>query len=365
MLQRNARTLKTNGKKKDMVLKRYKVVSLLIIICFLSAFFSLYNGFSAIIEAKNNCKAEVKFGYTYKVSVFVYSDQKINLIDLIELSKYIDQSNVYIEDLRFYYDESGYVYKPDIILCQNEKLPYPLKNNVKRLAKGEIIVPNNINFKDTAINIHDQKINIRDEIDTNKCVTYTDTFVLNASTFFDLFGEENEISPLELRICSNKDNIYATYNQLKKIMQEQYPDSYISYDDVENNESVLSGFENEKTILGILLYLFAIINVTIVSYYWINVRKREIAIRKAFGHTNIQIILMLIKEFFLIIGVAAIIAILVQILVQISRGTMQFGLDSIGMILMYLGMIFIASIISSLLPINYILKIHPAEGVKN
>ena len=60
----------------------------------------------------------------------------------------------------------------------------------------------------------------------------------------------------------------------------------------------MSGFENEQTILGILLYLFAVINVTIVSYYWINVRKRELAIRKAFGQTNMEIILMLIKRIF-------------------------------------------------------------------
>lgn len=113
------------------------------------------------------------------------------------------------------------------------------------------------------------------------------------------------------------------------------------------------------------MYLFAVINVTIVSYYWINVRKRELAIRKAFGQTNMEIILMLIKEFFLIIGIAAIIAALVQITIQICRGTMQFGLDSVRMMFMYLGMVFIASIISGILPVKYILKIHPAEGVKN
>lgn len=348
-----------------MVLKRYKVVSILIILCFLSAFFSLYNGFSAIIEAKNNCKAEVKYGYAYMVSVYLDSNDKMNLKDLMVLSKDIKQCNIYLKDLRFYYDENGDVYKPDVILCQNEKLPYPLKNNVKELDENDIIVPNNISFKNTTLNVHHKELNICDEIDTNECVTYTDTFVLNASTFSNLFSEENEVDSLELRICSNKDNIYTTYSQLEKVIKEKYPDCNISHDGVENNESVFSGLENEKTILGILLYLFAILNVTIVSYYWINVRKREIAIRKAFGQTNMQIIWMLIKEFFLIIGIAAILAILVQILVQIFRGTMQFGMDSICMMLMYLGMIFIASIISSLLPVKYILNIHPAEGVKN
>lgn len=257
------------------------------------------------------------------------------------------------------------MYKPDVILCQNEKLPYPLKNNVKELGESEIIVPDNIYFKNTVLNVHNKKVNICDEIDTNKCVAYEDTFVLNARTFSNLFSAENEVDSLELRICSNKDNIYTVYSQLEKVLKEKYPDCSISYDDVEKNESVLSGFENEKTILGMLLYLFAVINVTIVSYYWINVRKRELAIRKAFGQTNMEIILMLVKEFFLIIAIAAMIAVLVQISVQIFRGTMQFGLDSIRMMFMYLGMVFIASISSSLLPVKYILKIHPAEGVKN
>lgn len=299
------------------------------------------------------------------VSVYVDSNKKINLKDLMEMCKDINQCNVYIKELRFYYDENGNVYKPDVILCQNEKLPYPLKNNVKELGESEIIVPDNIYFKNTVLNVHNKKVNICDEIDTNKCVAYEDTFVLNARTFSNLFSAENEVDSLELRICSNKDNIYTVYSQLEKVLKEKYPDCSISYDDVEKNESVLSGFENEKTILGMLLYLFAVINVTIVSYYWINVRKRELAIRKAFGQTNMEIILMLVKEFFLIIAIAAMIAVLVQISVQIFRGTMQFGLDSIRMMFMYLGMVFIASISSSLLPVKYILKIHPAEGVKN
>ena len=295
------------------------------------------------------------------VSVYVDSNEKINLKDLTHMCKDIKQCNVYLKNLRFYYDENGDVFKPDVILCQNERLPYPLKNNVKELGENEIIVPDNISFKNITLNVHNKKITICDEIDTAKCAAYEDTFVLNTRTFTDVFSDENETESLELRICSNKDNIYTVYRQLEKILKEKYPASSISYGGVENKESVLSGFENEQTILGILLYLFAVINVTIVSYYWINVRKRELAIRKAFGQTNMEIILMLIKEFFLIIGIAAIIAALVQITIQICRGTMQFGLDSVRMMFMYLGMVFIASIISGILPV----KIHPAEGVKN
>ena len=165
-------------------------------------------------------------------------------------------------------------------------------------------------------------------------------------------------------MSSNKNDIYPVYAQLEELIKDKYPNCSVLYDNVENNESVLRGLESERTILGLLLYLFAIINVTIVSYYWINVRKKEIAIRKAFGETNLQIIMLLIKEFFFIISIAAALAILVQLLVHILRGTLQFDMDSFSMIVMYLGMILIASVISSLLPLRYILKIHPAEGVK-
>lgn len=347
-----------------MVLKRYKVVSLLIIICFLSAFISLYNGFSAIIEARNNSKAEVKYGYTYKVSVYVDFNEKIYIKDLINLVKDIDQCNVVLKDMRFYYDKNGDVYMPDIILCQNEMLPYPLKNNTKKLSENEIIVPDNIYFDDTILSVHGKKLKISDKIDTNECVTYMDTFVLNASSYINLFGEKNGINSVELLLCSNKNDIYPVYAQLEELIKDKYPNCSVLYDNVENNESVLRGLESERTILGLLLYLFAIINVTIVSYYWINVRKKEIAIRKAFGETNLQIIMLLIKEFFFIISIAAALAILVQLLVHILRGTLQFDMDSFSMIVMYLGMILIASVISSLLPLRYILKIHPAEGVK-
>ena len=202
-----------------MVLKRYKVVSVVIILCFLSAFFALYNGFSAIIEARNNCKAEIRYGYTHMVSVYVDSNEKINLKDLTQMCKDIKQCNVYLKNLRFYYDENGNVFKPDIILCQNERLPYPLKNNVKKPGENEIIVPDNISFKNTTLNVHNKKITICDEIDTAKCAAYEDTFVLNARTFTDVFSDENETQSLELRICSNKDNIYTVYSQLEKILK--------------------------------------------------------------------------------------------------------------------------------------------------
>ena len=148
------------------------------------------------------------------------------------------------------------------------------------------------------------------------------------------------------------------------MIQKKYPNSYISYDEIERNSTIFSGLFSGKTILGLLLYLFALLNVMIISFYWVNVRKREVAIRKAYGATNQEIIVLLLKEMLIIITISAVIAFLIQMLIQvIMRNGVMFS-DWIMISLFYLGMVIMAALVSILIPMRYILKIQPAEGVK-
>ena len=86
-----------------MVLKRYLTVSILIIVCFLSSFFSLFNGFFSIIQAENNMKKEIRYGYRNEVRMYIDSMVDMNIADLLVMAEEIDECNIYIDNLRIYF----------------------------------------------------------------------------------------------------------------------------------------------------------------------------------------------------------------------------------------------------------------------
>ena len=105
------------------MLKRYKVVSIFIIICFLSAFIALYNGITATNKINEQIAAQNEYKYTYSETIMInFNDSKINYEDLKLVVKDIDYSNVFITDLSLYLDQTSVTHYPQIILKQNEKL---------------------------------------------------------------------------------------------------------------------------------------------------------------------------------------------------------------------------------------------------
>ncbi len=62
--------------------------------------------------------------------------------------------------------------------------------------------------------------------------------------------------------------------------------------------SKLTGTMNRTASIISTLYIFSVIHCIIISGYWINMRNKEIAIRKAFGWSNRMIILLIMRELF-------------------------------------------------------------------
>lgn len=351
-------------RSRPMVLKRYFTISILIILCFFSSFCALFHGFSTILQAKENVSKEIRYGYQNKVQVSVDSPSAMKITDLFQITSKIKQCNIYIDDMKFYFDESSDTFCPLILLCQNESLPYPTKEHTQFVSEGGLLVPNNIPFDTTYITIHQKQIPILDQIDTTQYKGLNDYFVLTAKDYFDLFRDSNTTTSLSFQICSNKVDLYHSYKIFEQCIKKLYPDSLISYEDVEQNSSLLSGALSNENLLSIFLYLFSLINVMIISFYWVNIRRKEISIRKAFGATNLSIFFLFLRETLLIISIAAGIAFLIQLILQcFFREAFAFS-DWIAMSLFYVCMIMLATLVAICIPMRSVLKIQPAKGVK-
>ncbi len=347
-----------------MVLKKYLTISILIIVCFLSAFFLLFNGFFSIVQAERNVKKEIRYGYQNEVRMYIESIEDMNISNLLILEDQIEKCNVYIDNLCIYFTECAHVFCPEVLLCQNEQLPYPTIKGSSKIPQKGILVSDNIEIKGDELSIHGCVFKIFDKIDTEQYEGLKDYFVLTGEDYFQVFEEGNMTKTIELRICSNKVDIYETYIKLKSMIQEIYPKSYIRYVEGERNSNIFTGLFSGKAILGMLLYLFALINVMIISFYWISVRKREIGIRKAYGATNQEIIFLLLKEMLFIITISAILAFGIQVIIQmVIRNGMVLS-EWMKIALFYLGTIMVAALVAIVVPVRYILRIHPAEGIK-
>lgn len=127
-------------------------------------------------------------------------------------------------------------------------------------------------------------------------------------------------------------------------------------------------FSNMDLMIGVgfLVYIVSIINSVNIVSFWVEQRRFEIGIRKAFGHSNINISMLLFCE---ILGIS-VVSCMTALVIQFFIGLLIK--DIMGhSIRLYIQNIFIASLavlitslVTSLLPIIKSLKMQPTEAMK-
>ena len=120
---------------------------------------------------------------------------------------------------------------------------------------------------------------------------------------------------------------------------------------------------NTGLSLALSLYLFSVVNGFAVTNYWIVSRRREMAVRKAFGWSNRQLIVLVIREMAGQLGGSlGISGLLLAILARESGGV--FSLRLTPFFLLGTGALLMMTLFLALLmPVIRILKIRPAEVV--
>lgn len=163
----------------------------------------------------------------------------------------------------------------------------------------------------------------------------------------------------------NKGDIINQYKILKDNISTFDSSANIQAIDIENDSSYMANNFNSNFILAVLIYLCSLINSLNISYYWINNRKQEIGIRKAFGETNFQIIRILFNEIFIICLLSSIISLSIQIIMgffveQVWKYKLMLSFNNI---VVALGFVIISSVITIIVPSYKIIKMCPKESI--
>ena len=126
---------------------------------------------------------------------------------------------------------------------------------------------------------------------------------------------------------------------------------------------VYSVMENTGMSLALELYIFSIANCLVITNYWVITKHREMAIRKAFGWSNQQLMFLVISEMNKTLCVSMLLSALLLTIIEIF-GANLFSLHLTPFFILSLAaMLVLTLLIASIIPILRILKIKPAEVI--
>lgn len=135
------------------------------------------------------------------------------------------------------------------------------------------------------------------------------------------------------------------------------------------NDIVLTNISNPDKIvfLAVFIYIIALLNIVNINNFWIDDRKEELAIRKAFGMTNIDISFMLFSEIFTISLISTLIGIVIQYIINLFSLELLGASINISFYNFIVGIMLstITSVIVAIIPIIKMLRLHPVEIFKS
>lgn len=172
-------------------------------------------------------------------------------------------------------------------------------------------------------------------------------------------------------IFYNSDN--NTYDEIKNFhdrILKNWPKAEITeVKPIETENLTKNAIVNTDSLLfiGVLVYIISVINAINIVSFWIEQRRYEIGVRKAFGHSNMQIAYLIFQEILGIAIVSCIIALLIQILIGVFiNNVLGYTLElyATNLVTGAIGTLSTALITSSF-PIVKSLKVQPIKAMES
>lgn len=136
-----------------------------------------------------------------------------------------------------------------------------------------------------------------------------------------------------------------------------------SLSEMDSETPIYLTMQNTGLSLALAIYVFSIANCLVVTNYWIITKRRDMAIRKAFGWSDRQLIYMIISEMAGTLAISLVIS--AGLLAMLKNwNTAIFSLELTPFfILGTCGLLLFTLLVSVLIPVIHILKIRPAEVI--
>lgn len=304
-----------------------------------------------------------KASLDFEEIVSLYKSEKCNVIWTTSVSRTISNSTNY--------------HSVEMVLYKNEEIPYELISGSFNYSNDELVIYIGKDVEKYTENIYGKeyielcgyKFKVEGIIQSSSVIDYSDKLlvfydnlskILDGSQIERIFGKQS----WNIYICSNisGDNI----NNAKDIINERFAsiDYELKIDDISEDISYIYISKLFGDKISKLSDILCIINVFIILNIWIKQKHKEFAIRKAFGFSNIRILVNLLYQFMKCFLISLILGIGLQYIYNILFHTRfrisDYFMGSGGKVLLYIiAMLFIAV----LYHVKYISSIETKNGL--
>lgn len=175
---------------------------------------------------------------------------------------------------------------------------------------------------------------------------------------------------VSLHLKSGKDKMIANYKEDKKIANElglkySYQDLAKTQDGVEENTNSIT----ITIISSVLVFVVVIINITNLMIYWVLDRQKDLAVFKALGASNQYLTKCVVVEVAVMTIIGFVIALAIQFLVDLLFNPIFYAwgiyMDvTAANVIICLMVTMGCGILSSIAPSRIVMRIQPAESIK-
>ena len=172
---------------------------------------------------------------------------------------------------------------------------------------------------------------------------------------FIIYNEDGDYSGAEDYITNQGEKIFSDFN-----LEDVGP--IVS----DNVLKLVATNPDNLIIVALVGYIITVIYAINITVFWMEKRKYEISVRKAFGFTNGSIMKMIFSEMTGFAFIAFVIAVLLQLVLNFIIGSMVDYTLKIYLSNLAVGLIvvFITAIVTSIVPVIKAIKVQPAEALK-
>ncbi|MGN0166251.1 MAG: FtsX-like permease family protein [Lachnospiraceae bacterium] len=167
---------------------------------------------------------------------------------------------------------------------------------------------------------------------------------------------------LSIKILSDKFNTSEVFTELKNAILRIYPDAKVYAEEISND--VMYDKDSEYIKFYLMIYVFCVVNCMVAAQFWVMERKREIAIRKAYGFSSAKLFVSLYLEFLKVASVSMVLCLIVKMAAGIFAQNSVFTFElSVFNLLFLIAAVFITSFGAILLPVYAISRAASVDQV--
>jgi len=352
---------------------RYKLSALFLIVGQLIMFGTIFGGLAIYNKAYDKETERIKSKYKNEIELTVTT---INYADIFSNMGYnITEGNVHIGGkLAFSIADSGMNYLTEIIIKQNEPLPYKLLSGrlpgTEAADKGKKLAA-----------VGRDKLKFTREIDGKRYIFIgseqyevvgilgdenSDFWDYKLVLHIDCAGENLIKTMMEDRnytvyVSSNIADLNNSYTQVCSNIGSIEPQAKLSAKKINSlgDSTVISTLQKNNFKINLIVYAFCVVNSMIISEFLVIQRKKEIVIKKTFGMSNAKILKSFMADILSLTGLSFVLMCIVYAIFH------HHNLFFINNIYSFFAMIFVVLFViicTMIYPIYKLLKIEPIEA---